>query len=412
MITPSFGLTATERVLPRMALDFTTAVLDPRVTVTRALNTATRINASGQFEIVNANLPRFDYDPTTLQCRGLLIEETRTNFILNSGFSGAVAGTPGTPPTSWSVPASTGRISNVTSDGLGGNFIEVTATSQRYILQQAITLNANTTYTATLYIASNTGVAFNNIFFPTGTPSGTTITYFADGVSVVDTTSYIPTAGQRLSIVMAVGGTSGSVSLRCGIGTSANATGTVAFSKSQLEAGAFATSYIPTTTTSLTRNADVVSMTGTNFSSWYNASEGTFAVGFGALNVSPNSSTLICASDSPLTNDWVLMYASSTAILNRVRVTGVDQGSINISGSPAIGGNAVLTYKANSFAASLNGGTPGTDASGTVPTDILRLWIGTFDGTNTVPSFANGCIKSVRYWPQRVTNAETQSFSK
>jgi len=41
MITPSYGLTATERVLPRMALDFTTATLDPRVTFTRTDNTAT-----------------------------------------------------------------------------------------------------------------------------------------------------------------------------------------------------------------------------------------------------------------------------------------------------------------------------------------------------------------------------------
>lgn len=35
MITPAFGLTATERVLPKLALDFTTASLDSRVTFTR-----------------------------------------------------------------------------------------------------------------------------------------------------------------------------------------------------------------------------------------------------------------------------------------------------------------------------------------------------------------------------------------
>jgi hypothetical protein len=56
MITPAYSPTATERVLPRMALDFTTAVLDSRVTVTRALNTATAINSSGFVAIVNANL--------------------------------------------------------------------------------------------------------------------------------------------------------------------------------------------------------------------------------------------------------------------------------------------------------------------------------------------------------------------
>jgi hypothetical protein len=61
MITPSFGLTATERVLPKLALDFTTASLDARITFTRAGNTATRINTSGYVELINADLPRFDF---------------------------------------------------------------------------------------------------------------------------------------------------------------------------------------------------------------------------------------------------------------------------------------------------------------------------------------------------------------
>lgn len=84
MITPAYAPTATERVFPRLALDFTTGVLDPRVTVTRALNTATRINSSGLIEVVNADLPQFDYDPVTLAPKGLLIEETRANLLLHS----------------------------------------------------------------------------------------------------------------------------------------------------------------------------------------------------------------------------------------------------------------------------------------------------------------------------------------
>ena len=84
MITPAYAPTATERVLPRMALDFTTGVLDSRVTVARSLNTATRVNSSGLIEIVNANLPRFDYDPVTLAAKGLLIEELRTNLLVYS----------------------------------------------------------------------------------------------------------------------------------------------------------------------------------------------------------------------------------------------------------------------------------------------------------------------------------------
>ena len=84
MITPSFSITATERVLPKLALDFTTASLDPRITFTRALNTATKVNSSGFIETVNADTPRFDYDPITKVCKGLLIEESRTNQALQS----------------------------------------------------------------------------------------------------------------------------------------------------------------------------------------------------------------------------------------------------------------------------------------------------------------------------------------
>jgi hypothetical protein len=88
MITASFGLTATERVLPRLALDFTTATLDARVTFTRTGDTATVTNSSGVIVGINANLPRFDYDPTTLACKGLLIEDPRTNLLLNSLIDG------------------------------------------------------------------------------------------------------------------------------------------------------------------------------------------------------------------------------------------------------------------------------------------------------------------------------------
>jgi len=84
MITPSYSLTATERVLPRLALDFTIASLDSRITFARALNTATRVNNNGYVETVNADLPRFDYDPITLACKGLLIEESRANLFLQS----------------------------------------------------------------------------------------------------------------------------------------------------------------------------------------------------------------------------------------------------------------------------------------------------------------------------------------
>lgn len=88
MITPAFPLAAPGRVLPKLALDFTTASLDPRVTFTRAANTATVINSSGVIVAANADVPRFDHSPITLVCRGLLIESAKSNELLNSLIDG------------------------------------------------------------------------------------------------------------------------------------------------------------------------------------------------------------------------------------------------------------------------------------------------------------------------------------
>lgn len=82
--------------LPSMELNFLgSEVLDPRIAFTRANPVATRFNSGGVLETIGANLPRFDYDPTTVT----------TNVLPNSTMQGAVQGVPGTPPTGWTPAA-------------------------------------------------------------------------------------------------------------------------------------------------------------------------------------------------------------------------------------------------------------------------------------------------------------------
>ena len=57
--------------------------MPPGVTFTRA-STATYFDASGTLQTATTNAPRWDYDPVTLALKGLLIEEARTNLLLNS----------------------------------------------------------------------------------------------------------------------------------------------------------------------------------------------------------------------------------------------------------------------------------------------------------------------------------------
>lgn len=80
--------------LPSLDLDFAgTQSLDPVITSSRQpapvvsfsrASTATYIGADGLLKTAEANEPRFDFDPATLTCKGLLVEEGRTNVLLNS----------------------------------------------------------------------------------------------------------------------------------------------------------------------------------------------------------------------------------------------------------------------------------------------------------------------------------------
>lgn len=334
MITPAFGLTATERVLPRLALDFTTATLDPRITFTRATgasNPATFINSSGVITAATNNQPRFDYDPVTLVCRGLLIEESRTNSLLSS-------------------------------DTLSTQSVTVTAAAR--------TLSFYGTGQVVLSGAHSATVTGTGAY-----PTRTTLTF-------------TPSAGTLTLTV----------------------TGTVQYA--QLEAGAFATSYIPTTTTALTRNADVASMTGTNFSSWYNQPQGTFFTQYQLEGWATTQSRCgLGVSDgttasrmrhlvTSLTQSGFIGDGSGTTATLLQTVPNVTQ---NINKSAA-------GYRLNSVAACANAGNVGTNSLFTPPT-VDRAYIGSIE-TNGASAFLNGWIQKINYYPQRLSNAEIQAITK
>lgn len=96
--------------------DFTTGSLGPWVSFTRASSAWYR-DSAGAIAAALANVPRFQYDPTTLTPRGLLIEEAATNSIRNSTMQGAVAGTPGTLPTNWNFNPTGGLTQSVVGVG-------------------------------------------------------------------------------------------------------------------------------------------------------------------------------------------------------------------------------------------------------------------------------------------------------
>lgn len=396
MITPAYSATATERVLPRLALDFTTASLDPRVSVSRALNTATAVNSSGLISVVNANLPRFDYTLGVAgACKGLLIEETRSNLAINSVF----ANTGGAAPTSWTQQIATGTsVPAASTFSTVGVAYSQTATAQRPFIAQSITLAASTTYAVTFVIESVTGATVYDVLGVQGlVPSA----YILNGINVPLST---PAATGTLTIIVTTT-TAGAYVLRCGLGVAGNVTGTIRFSCPQLEAGAFATSYIPTTTTSLTRNADVVTMTGANFSSWYSSGAGSFQI-----NATPRVTTgtrpLLQADDTSSNNLIALRQNVADpelyVVSGGVTQAQIDAGTVTANTAYKLCG----AWATDNCVVAKDGAAPLTDLSATIPTPV-QLRIGS-DGTN----YGNIWVAKINYWSQRMSNNETQAFSK
>lgn len=334
MITPSYSITATERVLPLVDIDFTLATLDPRITFTRSGSTATVTNSSGVIVIAAADTPRFDFDPVTLVCRGLLIEESRTNVLLNSLING----------------------SNLASQSV---IVTAAARTLSFYGNGSITLSG--AHSATV----NGSGAY---------PSRTTLTF-------------TPSEGILTLTV----------------------NGTVQFAQLEAGANALATSFIPTDGVAKTRNVDIASMTGANFSSWYNQSEGAFLTacqsqGRGAGNACVG----ICVSNGTTLTTML----SPQMVSNNVRTIVATDVLLTSQGTafptPLI--TVAFAYKVNNFAGATNGAFLQTDSLAPILT-MSQIFIGSFNGS-TGNQFLNGRISRLRYWPQRIINPEVQAFSK
>jgi hypothetical protein len=379
MITPSYAVTATERVLPRMALDFTTGVLDPRVTVTRALNTATRINSSGFVEIVNANLPRFDYDPVTLAPKGLLIEEARTNLAqqssdYNTGF--------------WSK-TSVSLTTGIDDPAGGTSATTLTATSASGLIQQAVIGGVSgTTYSASFWIRRRTGTG--QISLRCGDLTLIPITVTSSWVRYT-VTAVASTATVRLAVVLTTSGDA------------------VDVWGAQIEAGAFATSYIPTLASQVTRNADVVSMTGTNFSDWFNASEGTLACEFGYIGPPKANGAVASINNNTTSNRLLSVEVGTTSGLIATSTSGFSGATI----AAMVIGNTYSTslgVNTTQFAFAYNGNAT-TQQAGTInATAMTQLEFGGLAGQST--RVQNIYLKNCYYYPQRLTNNEIRATSK
>jgi hypothetical protein len=387
---------------PTLNLNFTSGTLDPRVTFTRA-STATFVGSNGLIQSAAINAPRFTYNPVTLAPLGLLIEEQRTNIIKPSTPDQAATdnwanGSAITSVTDNAVVAPDGTTTATAFVGLQGNSNASSGSSLRWL--NGITTAG--TYTISFYARVLAGsVAVNMRFVDGGAALDSTVAALnPQGNNNVSTTY------QRFTATITLG--SGSTGLSFIFSFATNST-TIYLWGAQLEAGAFATSFIPTVASQVTRSVDNAVMTGTNFSSWFNSAEGSFYAEAATLNVATNSGILRAVFTASSAERMRLTFASSQGNY-LVSTTVGTQANVNLGAVTTNTFNKIaMAYKTNDTAGSLNGAAVVTDTSVILPTGLDTLQIGQ-DGS-AATTMLNGTIKQISYYPQRLPNSQLQTLT-
>lgn len=407
---------------PSLNLDFlNSSTLDPRITFTRASN-ATRFNSSGVLTTAAANDPRFDYDPVTLAPLGLLLEEQRTNSIRNSTMVGAAAGTPGTLPTNWTI-SSPGVTSSVVGSGSvnGLPYVDVrfagttnsTSGTVVFDTSSAIAATQNQTWSISGWVAlvggSTSNVTSMRFIIDERSAansyllSNTQPSFQASVASTPTRFSYTATLSNASTAYI-------QPFFRFTCPTASAIDFTVRLAAPQIEQGAFATSFIPTSTVAVQRSADVASMSGTNFSSWYNASAGTFLVE-GSTASFANSPIFLMPHDGSSTN-YINAPILTTSGLARFAgvIGGVAMTNVNTSNSATVNTNlkAAAAFQASDQAICLNAGTVATGTNASLPAvNTLQLGNWRSGAGNSI----NGYLRRISYFPRRLSNSELQALT-
>ena len=407
----------------------------PNITFTRT-GTATYFDSNGTLITATANTPRFDHDPVTLASRGLLIEEGRTNSIANSQGTGAVAGTAGTAPTGWSISGNANGLTRTIATGSinGFSYIDVTTSGTTTSSNIGIvfdpqsstagyTASTGQTWAGSVYLALVNGSfpGYRAIRVSERNSSNTLIANTDVQLTGITSSLQRFTATRTLNNADTAKVTFDIRVENIPISTAVNFTLRIA--APQLEQGAFATSYIPTTSAAVTRGAD--SAVVTPISSFYNASEGTLffenvyttAVYNSASNYWGNPMRFY-RNDPPNNRPYIEFYT-------QIRSTGATLGqSIKLVSSDntiqaEVGfASAITAASTNKYAAGYATNDVATFRNGTAGNVDTGVNLTGFEAINSLSigigtggNYINGHIRKVGYWPRRLSNANLQAMT-
>jgi len=448
---------------PTLNLDFANSQeLDPRITFTRG-SIGTFVNKNGLIETAPANVPRFDYDPISGECRGLLIEEQRTNLVTNST-SATFNGLNNTSTTTDGTLAPDGSPANVYIPN--SVFIIHSTSNLCTINLDTIGIATGATYDVTFsgwvkdYNNSDLGVYFVNGAYLTPFTNATYQTRLAKPKSASWTSGSVGTGWTRNyeKIVPYPNGwyrfiqssrytrQSNQNSLLFAFQIfnnrntqtySGDGTSGIYIWGPQVESAVspaqapFETSYIPTSGSTVTRSPDLARLQEPYFSPFFNKFEGSVVANYN-VNAPVDTGSVyglqrtmhvfyLGDKNDSTYNGYGVNVNRATALVHRltgqafVQTTNASTGSVYALNSPINNGKFCFTYDQNKLKVSCDAvnsitslnrlGTYNQQQS--ITTQVFNeITIGWGNNSGFGTRYINGTIKSLQYYPKALNDAE------
>ncbi len=396
--------------IPALELDFANSlslidsVSGTNLTTFSRASIGTYVDASGVIQTAANDEARFDHDPDTGESLGLLIEESRTNFVkdndqvmdaranCSTAFTAGPDGNASSASRVTSLAAGTVNINNATSRSITWTTPNVMTTWSFYIKPSNTT--ATTVNSACVGGNNKGGATFEwstlTATIDPGKPDvhDAGIVYAGSGwyrCWTIYNNTLANAAFYRFNVLFTAGGAGEFIDV---------------FGQ-MVEEGSFPSSYIATSGVVATRAADVCSITGTNFSSWWNDSEGTILAEFAGQTYATDTLKRILSfansNSTSMSGGEGYWFGSDTGGITeqrwRTRV-GSTTTSYNI---------AATVVKKTAISYDSSGSSQATDGiESQSSTKAVPL-----TGLNQMNIFpANTSISRIAYYPTRFTEAE------
>jgi hypothetical protein len=384
-------------------------------------NGGTYFNSSGVMNTAPVNTPRLDHSPVSpYAAEGVLIEESRANIVAYSSNQTA---------TGWSLNG--GSLNHTATAPDGSTAYSVVGSANFAGVWYGWPTAASTTYTLTAFVKNISGGSIVEIgptsaCFGSGPSSAAlqfndvagTFSSIAAGV-----TSY---SAQQLSNGwwrVAITTTSGSSSCSQVAFVLYSMNGSTASENAvwgaQIEAGAFPTSYIPTSGSTVTRAADVFTLPTTAGGGWHTQGVGTllasatipFEIGSGTADVAER---MVGMDDGTSANSLTLQvnnvnsYKGNANIVVSSSLTYSQLSASGLSNNALIKG--ALAYNGTNAYSAFNGTSLTSSSSTAVSSSLTRLNIGMTLASGVF--YLNGWESRVTYFPIMQPSASLPQFTQ